>query len=528
VMARAPHDENALGAQMSAAGAYAAIPATLNAAPAAKQFEPWDAKPSSPTKVLLVHRAVPRYPLVVAVAVGEDLYLEQWREQTFAILVLAAAATTLLGGTFFVLIRVLRRREVYLQEVEGLRAAAEAASLAKTNFLATVSHEVRTPLNGILGTADLLVRSGLKSEQQELAGTLLTSGRNLLATINDILDISKIEAEELQLHDAPFSIRSMIRDVLGLFAPHASGKGLGLSMHIDSQVPTALVGDEHRIRQILSNLVSNAIKFTDSGKVRVHATWVSTDDGSKVLRLEVLDEGVGIPESARAKLFQPFAQADGSVSRRFGGTGLGLAISKRLTLMMRGSIDYAARGPRGTRFWLDLPLKEHLGDLPAERRGLEASDWTFVHGGPQSGGESGSKPAEGPSTECHVLVVEDNAINALVVEAQLQRLGCTCRIAVDGDEALQRLASDEHFHLVLMDCMLPGITGMEVTRRWRSIEAKKGISRIPIIALTANALATNVDETKSAGMDDFLTKPCTLDKLEVAVRRWLKAPGLTT
>ena len=523
VMARAPYDEKTLARHMSAKGGYAVIPAgAASAAPADDVIEPWDAKHrSSGGQVLLAWQTVPGYPLTTAVTLKDDVYLAQWRRQAIGSAIFSGAAILLLTATFATLIRVLRRRERYLQEVERLRADAEAANRAKTSFLATVSHEVRTPLNGILGTADLLVRSGLPARQHELAGTLLTSGRNLLAIINDILDLSRIEADELQLNFAPFLPRSLVHDVLNLFAPYATSKGLGLSMHADNQVPAALRGDAQRVKQVLGNLVSNAIKFSDRGDVHVCLLWTSGSDGAPVLRLEVHDQGVGIPESARARLFQPFAQADGSISRRFGGTGLGLAISRRLVSLMGGCIDFDCPGDRGTRFWIELPLPEHSGPVPDEPRHHEHSDWTFAHSGAMP-----LPPAEAPAprkqAHFHVLVVEDNAINAMVVEAQLQRLGCSCDIAVDGEEALQRLGSSQHYDLVLMDCMLPGISGFEATRRWRVLEKNLGDGRLPIVALTANALASNLEETRAAGMDDFLTKPCTLDKLEAVVRHWLK------
>jgi signal transduction histidine kinase/CheY-like chemotaxis protein len=523
VMARAPFDDKVLARQMSATGGYAAIPASAGSAgPVNGTFEPWDAQSqSSWDEVLLAWQSVPGYPLTAAVAVRDELYLAQWRRQAIAAASFTGAAILLLSATFVTLVRVLRRRERYLQEVERLRAAAEAASRAKTSFLATVSHEVRTPLNGILGTADLLVRSGLPARQHELAGTLLTSGRNLLAIINDILDLSRIEADELQLTFAPFQPRSLVHDVLNLFAPYATSKGLGLSMHVDNQVPAALRGDSQRVKQVLGNLVSNAIKFSDRGEVRVQLLWVTGADGTPMLRLEVCDQGVGIPESARERLFQPFAQADGSISRRFGGTGLGLAISRRLVLLMGGRIDFDCPGERGTRFWIELPLPEHEGPMPDDPGHHEHSDWTFAHSGAMP-----LPPAEAPTqreqAHFHVLVVEDNSINAMVVEAQLQRLGCSCDIAVDGEEALQRLGSQQRYDLVLMDCMLPGISGFEATRRWRTLEKGLGKERLPIVALTANALASNLEETRVAGMDGFLTKPCTLDKLEAVVRHWLK------
>jgi signal transduction histidine kinase/CheY-like chemotaxis protein len=522
VMARAPDNDEVLGRRLSATGAYAAIPASADSdAVGSQAFEPWDARPASPGEVVLAWQAVPGHPLNVAVALRDDLYLAQWRKQATGTVLFATVAVVLLGGTFTALVRVLRRRERYLQDVERLRATAEAASRAKTNFLATVSHEVRTPLNGILGTADLLVRSGLRPREHELAGTLLTSGRNLLAIINDILDLSRIEADELQLNFAPFLPRSLVHDVLNLFAPYATSKGLGLSMHADNQVPTALKGDAQRVKQVLGNLVSNAIKFSDRGEVRVNVLWPAGEDGTGVLRLEVCDQGVGIPDEARERLFQPFAQADSSISRRFGGTGLGLAISKRLISLMGGRIDFDSADGGGTRFWVELPLPEHAGPVADGPAHHEHSDWTFAH--------SGAMPlapaqAQVPRSQArsHVLVVEDNSINAMVVEAQLQRLGCSCDIAVDGEEALQRLGSDQHYDLVLMDCMLPGISGFEATLQWRAIEKERDLPRLPIVALTANALASNLEQTRAAGMDDFLTKPCTLDKLDAVVRHWLK------
>ena len=320
----------------------------------------------------------------------------------------------------------------------------------------------------------------------------------------------------------PFSPWRVVHDVLSLFASYASSKGLGLSMHADNKVPTVLAGDPHRVKQVVGNLLSNAIKFSDTGEVRVTLSWPAGDDGIHVLRIEVSDTGVGVPEEARERIFQPFGQVDGSISRRFGGTGLGLAISKRLVDLMGGKIDFVSRPAAGATFWVELPLPETAGPVP-DAAHQEHSDWTFAHSGPMPLGQAATGQAK-ERRGAHVLVVEDNAINAMVVEAQLQRLGCSCDIATDGEEAVQRLSTG-HYSLVLMDCMLPGISGFEATRCWRALEAKRALKRLPIVALTANALASNLAETRESGMDDFLTKPCTLDKLEAVLRTWLAPPG---
>ena len=522
ILARAPFDGIAIGRVISTAGPYGAIGIAQTHQFDGAVFEPWDARSDAIDHVRLVAREVGGFPLALTVAVDDAFYLAAWRRQAKSIAGFTAIAVVFLTGTFITLFRVLRRRERYLQEVERLRIAAEAASRAKTDFLATVSHEVRTPLNGILGTADLLVRSGLEPRQEELAGTLLTSGRNLLAIINDILDLSKIEADELDIDPAPFSPRELVHEVLSLFASYASSKGLGLSMHTDNEVPAALAGDAKRIKQVVGNLVSNAIKFSDTGTVHVEVTWPVRDNGIHVLRFDISDTGVGIAPEAKERLFQPFAQADGSVSRRFGGTGLGLAISKRLITLMGGQIDFVSAPGTGTCFWVELPLPETAGPM-ADAIGREHSDWTFAHSGAMPLAPVSDEPMR-ERGENHVLVVEDNTINAMVVEAQLHRLGCSCDIAADGEEALQRLSSSS-YSLVLMDCMLPGISGFEATRRWRAIETERAVTPVPIVALTANALASNLEKTREVGMDDFLTKPCTLDKLEAALRLWLRPGG---
>jgi len=536
LMARAPHDPAALGRPLSTEGAYGELPG-VPAVPAraeAPPFRPWDAEADNSRHVQVVARAVEGFPVTVTVAMHDRLVFAAWHRQARGIGAFALASAGFLLATFSVLVGVLRRQEQRAAEVERLREQAERASRAKSSFLATVSHEVRTPLNGILGTADLLVRVPLPPRERELAGTLLASGRHLMAILNDMLDLTKIEAGEMDVLAAPFSPQEVVQEVCATFEHTAHRKGLALVASVAAEVPARVCGDAQRVRQVLGNLVDNAIKFTDRGEVTLH---LSRGAGER-LRFEVRDTGVGIPPAARARVFQPFAQADGSITRRFGGTGLGLAICRRLVALMDGQIDFAARPEGGTCFWVELPLPAQAGPAKSDPLPVVAesappqdgTDWAFVHSGPVPLGEAPGPGTGEPHTAsgsappgAEVLVVEDNAVNALVVEAQLDRLGCRCDVAADGEEALRRLGS-RRYDLVLMDCMLPGISGFEVVRRWRAEELQRGQPRVPIIALTANTLASNAQEARQAGMDDFLTKPCTLDKLEAALRRWHPGP----
>ena len=429
----------------------------------------------------IVTRPVSDFPVAVVVATDRALYSAITRRQSLLIGSLAALAVVAIGYTFGALVRVLRRREEYFIENQRLRISAEAASKAKSQFLATVSHEIRTPMNGIIGAAELLVARDMPDEPRRLAAMLLRSGRNLLGTLNDVLDFSRIEAGELYITAQPFDLPVVVRDVAELFHAFATTKGLTLETEVAPDVPPCLVGDAARIRQVLSNLVGNAGKFTDTGFVALRASVDRSADHVATLVFEVEDSGVGIPAEARERIFDAFAQADSSVVRRFDGSGLGLAISRRLALLMGGSLEFANRHQGGSCFRFAIPLIE----APA----IEVAEPTARPAAAPCEAQTQALPA------LHVLVTEDNAVNAMVVEAQLQSLGCTCDVAVDGE------------------------AGYDATRTWREREARDLATHLPIIALTANALSSNVEQAREAGMDDFLTKPCALDDLRSALKR---------
>lgn len=530
VLARGPGRLADLGRQMSRTGLYRSVPRDIGAGvwwPLQRErMSSWEVEPQAHDHVLFAYQPVPGYPLGVSIAARDAVYLEAWKRQATAISGFALAAVLVMAGSLMALMRSLQRREAQMAESARLREAADAANRAKSMFLATMSHEIRTPMNGILGTADLLARGELGDAERHLAQVLLRSSRTLLSIINDILDLSKIEAGELQLVHAPFRPRAVAAGVQDLFGSYARSRGLHLWVQVEDAVPMQVQGDVARLRQVLVNLVGNAIKFSHAGVVRLSLRCVQADTAEARLRFEVQDRGVGIAPGARADVFRPFAQADASIGKRFGGTGLGLAISDHLVRLMGGRLDFDSVLGEGSTFFFELDLPVSNVPLPVDAPPARAADPLPLE--PQPFTESGSAPlsspialpSEPPRLAGHVLVVEDNPVNALVVEAQLANMGLTCQVASDGEDAL-RCMRDRRFDVVLMDCMLPGLSGQEVTRMWRARETASGGQHLPIIALTANALSSNVDECHAAGMDDYLTKPCTVEKLSAKLHRWL-------
>ncbi len=391
--------------------------------------------------------------------------------------------------------RALQNANLRLEEeaaiARDLRFNAEAASRAKSNFLAVMSHELRTPLNGVLGLADLLASTPLDEEQRGYAETIKSSGEHLLAVVNDILDFSSLEKGALRLVLAPCNVRNLVNLSVRTVQKAAADKGLEFRCEMEPGVPEQIIGDKRRINQILINLLGNAVKFTSHGSVVLRVS-VASESGAQVLVFSVDDTGPGIHEETLGKLFQPFTQADSTISRKFCGTGLGLAICKHLAENMNGSVTAASVPGKGSTFVFRLPI---TGAAPAHPPGEKHV--THV-------------PTTAAAAGACVLVVEDNETNSKVAGAMLRKLGYRVEFAADGAEAVEAFAPGKFF-AILMDVRMPVMDGLEATRRIRKMESG---SRVRVIALTANVMPANRELCLAAGMDDFLTKP--FNKTELA------------
>ncbi|OBU68975.1 hybrid sensor histidine kinase/response regulator [Stenotrophomonas maltophilia] len=518
------------------------------------------------------------------------------------------------------------------QQLLQAKQAAEAAALAKGEFLATMSHEIRTPLNGILPMLELIARGPLGEDQRQMLATASASSQQLLRIVDDILDYSRLEAQALELEITSFNLRELLDGVVQLMQRAADSKGLTLSLQLDPAVRLPVRGDPVRLRQVLSNLLANAIKFTARGQVQLRVQRLGEGAAQHQLRFEIIDTGIGIDEALQARLFQSFSQADASTTRIYGGTGLGLAICKRIIDLMQGRIGVQSTPGHGATFWFEIPLLKVPGDLPAMARspaplllfsadgalharvgriadhhglqvqaleqldavverlraaprpGQPAPAWLLVDARARRGGEAtlqrvlagrgeddalqvlwlqddagpprphqhalpahfddaalhallaapvtqarpaalladagdGQQAAALPPLNLRVLLVEDNTVNRMVADHLLRAFKCDVRNAADGEQALLALR-EGGLDVVLMDCQMPVLDGYAATRQWRAEEAESGRARLPVIAMTANAMAGDRERCLQAGMDDYLSKPITRATLHALLQRW--------
>lgn len=392
------------------------------------------------------------------------------------------------------------RKKIEL-ELKQARDAAEASSKAKNTFLATMSHELRTPMNGVIGMTELLLGSQLDESSREFAESIRDSANSLLCLLNDLLDMSKAEAGKLTIDPHPFNLQNCLQQPITLLDATANAKGIKLHLEHPDNLPVNSIGDAGRLRQVLLNLIGNAIKFTDEGSVTLRVDLLDETKNDIGLRFQVTDTGIGIPEEVQAKLFEPFEQGDASLSRKYGGTGLGLNISRAIIERMGGKIGLKSETGKGSTFWFNIRLPRFEGSLSDSLALQKAEKKTGL---------------KWRGKKLSVLVVEDTPINQRVTRLQLKKMGIETDLAADGYQAVEAV-KQKHYDVIFMDCQMPGMDGLDATRHIRKNPSNDDIH---IVALTASAMQGDRENCLAAGMDDYISKPTRPDKLLAALERY--------